>query len=462
MKKRSEKKGKRQGKSKHFSARASLIAVGQFAERFKLFDIISQRVAIPQKVVKHTPIEKLTDAFISILAGAKGLYEVNKRVRSDFLLQLAFGRTTCAEQSTISETLNAVTKDNARQTEASVRLIYQQQSHGYRHDYPKQFQMLDIDMSGMPCGKKAELASKGYFAHQKNRRGRQLGRVVASRYREVVTSAVYDGKTQLNRALQPLVFAAEAVLDLDVEKRQRTIIRTDAGGGRDEDINFLLSRDYLFITKAYSAKRAEKVCRSVTMWHNDPKVNGREVGLVQSPHPYIKPTTQIGIRSLKKNGTFSYHLLVLNLPLEVFNQIYVLPAMWQGCQNPMVWFAIGVYDLRGGGCETELKADKGGLGITKRNKKKFEAQQMLVLLADLAHNLCIWAKGALVRGGGRFSPLGIVRLVRDVFTICGQVVLDAEGHITEIILNKSDPFASDFQQGIQPFLNGITVNLGKI
>jgi hypothetical protein len=68
----------------------------------------------------------LTDAFISILAGAKGWYEVNKRVRPDPLLQLAFGRRACAEPSTISETINAVTADNVQQMNDSVSSIYQQ------------------------------------------------------------------------------------------------------------------------------------------------------------------------------------------------------------------------------------------------------------------------------------------------------------------------------------------------
>ena len=101
MKKRNKKKTKGQGKSSRFSARASLIAIGEFAKRWKFFDVIKEKVTIAQKVIKHTPIEKLTDAFICILAGGKGLYEVNKRVRSDCMLQFSFGRICCAEQSTI-------------------------------------------------------------------------------------------------------------------------------------------------------------------------------------------------------------------------------------------------------------------------------------------------------------------------------------------------------------------------
>jgi hypothetical protein len=48
-------------------------------------------------------------------------------------------------------------------------------------------------------------------------------------------------------------------------------------------------------------------------------------------------------------------------------------------------------DQRGGGIETSLKGDKQGLGLTTRNKKRFEAQQML-LLGSLAHTVVVWAR----------------------------------------------------------------------
>src|SRR2546422_9248822 len=43
-------------------------------------------------------------------------------------------------------------------------------------------------------------------------------------------------------------------------------------------------------------------------------------------------------------------------------------------------------DQRGGGIETSFKGDKQGLGLTKRHQKRFEAQQMVVLLGSLDHN----------------------------------------------------------------------------
>jgi hypothetical protein len=119
----------------------------------------------------------------------------------------------------VQETLDAATPENVRQLQAALATIYQRHSQGYRHDYAATWQLLDVDMSGLPCGPKAAFATKGYFAKQRNRRGRQLGRVLATRYHEVVVVQVFDGKAQLTTALQPLVLAAEQVLALDAARR---------------------------------------------------------------------------------------------------------------------------------------------------------------------------------------------------------------------------------------------------
>ena len=103
---------------------------------------------IKQKTIKHTPQEKLKDVLINILAGGHGLSEINSRVRTDKALQMAFGRTACAEQSVTSETLNACTAINIKQMEAVARKVYQELGQGYRHDYEKGYLLLDIDQIG--------------------------------------------------------------------------------------------------------------------------------------------------------------------------------------------------------------------------------------------------------------------------------------------------------------------------
>lgn len=214
--------------SRFFSPRTSLAALGIKLRSLHLFETIAQHVHIHQKTIKHSPVEKLTDAFIAILAGAHGLCEINTRVRSDHALQRAFGRKSCAEQSVVQETLDRCTTENVRQMRQAINEIFRKHSRSFSHPYKKRLQLLDIDMSGLPCGPEAEQATYGYFGRRYIRYGRQMGRVVAAQYEEVVADLVFPGNLQLRDSLPHLVEAAEEALQLSAERRARTIIRMDA------------------------------------------------------------------------------------------------------------------------------------------------------------------------------------------------------------------------------------------
>jgi hypothetical protein len=116
---------------------APLAALGLYLRQINFFAPIREQVKIAQKQIVHSPLDKLTDAFITILAGAHGLLEANTRLRSDRALQQAFGRNTCADQSTIQATLNACTEANVQQLTAALTTIYRQHSQGYRHNYQR-------------------------------------------------------------------------------------------------------------------------------------------------------------------------------------------------------------------------------------------------------------------------------------------------------------------------------------
>ena len=77
--------------SQHFTGCASLAAIGVKLSQLKLFDPIRTTVHIKQKTIKHTPADKLYDAFISLLAGAHGLVEINTRLRTDPGMREAVG-----------------------------------------------------------------------------------------------------------------------------------------------------------------------------------------------------------------------------------------------------------------------------------------------------------------------------------------------------------------------------------
>ena len=127
-------------------------------------------------------------------------------------------------------------------------------------------------------------ATPGYFAKQRNRRGRQLGRVLATRYHEIVVDRLFDGKTQLNvRPCSRWSLAAEQTLELDEAQRQRTLVRIDAGAGSISDSNWLLFRGYHVLAKDYSTKRATLLAAQVTDWIVDPRDSARQIGLVPVP-----------------------------------------------------------------------------------------------------------------------------------------------------------------------------------
>jgi len=97
-------------KQRRFSPRVTLAVIGLSITSLKVLDPVKKKVVILQKSIQHTPAQKLTDAFVAILAGARGLNEINTRVRSDEALQRAFGRESCAEQSVVQETFDACTE----------------------------------------------------------------------------------------------------------------------------------------------------------------------------------------------------------------------------------------------------------------------------------------------------------------------------------------------------------------
>lgn len=448
-----------------FSPCASLAALGYYLQYRKLFEPIRQRVQIMQKTVKHSPLDKLYDAWIAILAGAHGLVEINTRLRSDLALQQAFGRNTCADQSTVQATLNACTTANVQQLTDAVTSIYRQHSRGYRHDYTRHWQLLDVDLTGMPCGRKAALSTKGYFATARRRRGRQLGRVLATRYGEVVTDQIFAGTTSLATVFRTLVEAAEQILELSEAQRQRTILRVDSGGGSIDDINWALERGYQIHTKDYSRRRARRLGQSVTDWIDDPFIPGRQVGWVSIPATeYVRPVHRIAMRWRTKAGVWEYAVVISTLLPQT-----VLVESGRSVSDVLdhdtaTLAYVRFYDNRGGGVETAIKDDKQGLGLTKRNKKRFEAQQMVVLLGMLAHNVIVWARRWLATHDPKMQLYGHKRMVRDVFHISGRFIHNARGRIVTIVLNQAAPRARAVARSLEVLLRPlhIDVNWGEI
>jgi hypothetical protein len=432
-----------------YSPHASLILISRFLNELNLWPAIRQQVCIPQKTVTHRPHDKLLDVWLMMLTGGQGVVEANTRLRPDRALQAAFGRAACAEQSSLSRTLSACTAETVTQLRGCLAGLLQQHSRACAHDYAADWQLLDIDLTGLTAGPTAEGATKGYFASRPSLRGRQLGRVLATHYDEVLVDQLYPGKRQLEQGFQPLVSAAAAVLQLTDTRSKRTILRVDGGGGSDANLNWALGQGYHVIAKVHNWQRAYRLADSVGHWYDDDKQRQRQVGWVGAPMAYAAPTRQLAVRypntKPKARTPWHYHVIVTSLADADLFALCQRPCPPRPSARASLLAALHAYDLRDGGLETQIRADKQGLGLAQRNKRAFVAQEVLVLLAQLAHNAVIWTRNHLAATAPHYATFGVKRLVRDVFHVDGCARLSATGHLLDVTLNARHPHAAAVQ-----------------
>lgn len=371
-------------------------------------------------------------------------------LRADPALQQAFGLSGCAEQSTIQDTLDKCDQANLAQMEQAFNEIYQDLAKGPRHKFGEGLLLVDSDFTASPAGLLAEKGSKGYFGKLHHHFGRQIGRVIATQYQEIVVERLYAGNIQLTVRFQELVLEAEKRLELDQAKRCQTILRADSNAGSIENINWALSRGYHYHGKAYTGSRAE-LSESVKEWIKDPRQVGREVGFLDETiaNPYLAPLKRIAVRCQKQNGQWSRSLIISSLSEEQILEVMGQKAAKEVSRGEQALLAyVYFYDQRGGGIETEIKQDRQGLGLGHRNKRHYEGQAILQQLLGLAHNLLIWARGWLSEEVRELTSYGVKRLVRDVFGISGLVAFDQKGHLSTIELNGYDPLAKKLVRGL--------------
>lgn len=390
-------------------------------------------VKIAQKTVRHSPKEKLTDALMGILSGGKALYETNVRVRPDVPLQRAFGRGDgCAEQSTIQRTLDAFTEENVQQLRGAVEEIGGRYSRLPSHPYEREMLLLEVDLTGLRASKGAEGSTKGYFSGERNARGRQLVRTSAPLYGEVPFSKLHPGNTGSSEVLKQTLYELERLLKSTPEKRSRTLVRLDGGFGTDENVQWLCERGYQLVVKGYGGSRAKKLARSVAedAWQEGPTA-GQYLAVVapeEAPR-YSRETKTVLRRWSDRKGKVYTDYLVTTLTDLSASEMAKL------------------YDSRGG-MESEIKGDKRGLGIEHRRKKSFCAQEALVLLAQLAHNLLCWFKGWAL-GGTEAEKLGVERLVREVMAMPAEVRRTRRGTRLSLKVEQLHPWARALARGVE-------------
>lgn len=216
--------------------------------------------------------------------------------------------------------------------------------------------------------------------------------------------------------LQTAVLGVENAFDLAPNARKRTLYRLDGGAGTDENLRWLLARDYQVLAKGFSGKRAKALARQVQRW--DPYD-------FQSWLGRVVPTFDLGVpidllvkrRWHKAQWKHSYYVTTLTFPSKKAFMDH--------------------YNRRGGAEVEQFRGDKSGLHLSARRKQGLGAQKALVLLTDLTHNLLAdFGYRGLVNSP--FVDWGSKRIVRDLLAVPGRLHFEA-GQLKRIELLVSHP-----------------------
>ena len=148
---------------------APLAALAAIYRQNQRLDPLEQ-LTLRQRKVAYSPQDKLEQVLLSILAGCEYLSEINSKLQTEVYLAQAWGWPQFADQSTLSRCLDQLTQMNLEQLEQASTGIWRARSRTLKHDR-RGYLWLDLDLSGLPCSKRAEGSSKGFFSDKKTSLG---------------------------------------------------------------------------------------------------------------------------------------------------------------------------------------------------------------------------------------------------------------------------------------------------
>jgi hypothetical protein len=106
-----------------------------------------------------------------MLADCPPLKQLNTRLRPDTALAAAWGRDLFADRSTIARVLDAFTPVSVAQLRTASEQIYRREGKVLQHPFDQELRFLDLDLTGVPAGRRAEASTKGYCRGEKTAAG---------------------------------------------------------------------------------------------------------------------------------------------------------------------------------------------------------------------------------------------------------------------------------------------------
>jgi hypothetical protein len=274
------------------------------------------------------------------------------------------------------------------------------------------------------------------MGRNRSKTGRKTLRCPASDSREMLHETLLRGKASAVPALNTARGALETPLGWSRECRQRLVLRLDGGLGTPEGLNWLLRRDSQVVAQSSPSGRVRKFRQAIGPWQPTSSP-GREIATVLKPQRFCRTTRQWVMRTPKEKGGDQYAVLVPTLTARA----------------PVA--LADAYDGRAL-IEATFCQEKPALGVVTRRQRQWEAQQMVRLLARLAHHLLLWGKRWRSRvpvTRRRLRGDGLVRLLRDVWAVPG-VIRWRRGWMGSVRFRPLHPLATPLQESFSVLFRG--------
>ena len=224
------------------TSRASLYALGEYLQRPCCFAPLQAQVQMPHKTVRHRPIDKVRDGLLGILGGAQTIAHSHGTMRLDPVVPRAFGRTGCAEPSTIARTLQASTAETVDQRERVSWYDLKRYGQTPHQRFGERRLWVAVDVPPLPLGAQAAGSERPWRGRKRRKTGRKVWRGTARDDREMLQETWRRGKASAVPAWQTALGVVETRLGWTRERRQRIVLRLDGGCGTTAVLHGLLSR----------------------------------------------------------------------------------------------------------------------------------------------------------------------------------------------------------------------------
>ena len=260
---------------------------------------------------------------------------------------------------------------------------------------------------------------------QKNSYTRHVLRVTVPNYHESLLSLIYPGDRQACEWFKPALQNLTEHWPWSQSQCQQVVVRTDAGLGTDANINYALWLQFQVLMKGFSGTRTQAWVKQLVHppWTED-VARLRAITAAPTPLRFGRRTHNYLLRWVSPKGKLSYGTLISSL-LDL---------------DPLT--TLRLYDGRGAD-EGEISSDKTGLLLPKRRKQSLAAQEALVLLTDVAHNLLAWLHPWALQNTP-FARFGPQRLISDLLSVPGHLEFE-NGRLVKVSLWQAHPYAEPLQ-----------------